>query len=203
MTELARSAEQLRGGRCLVVGDVMLDEYVFGRVSRVSPEAPIPVVHVDEEMYVRNQVYFRAQTVAIEQVCELPRLFVGIIDAVSITYSKVNRSPGFRLFSNSLQALSNSSSGHFLLIGINSLRSSSVGAAKEIARCGRAAIVANSRMRGTTPAVEIVTRFGTINSPFGSAMMPSAFISSSKFRNGSPAPMPTRFMPRGGFTPTP
>ena len=50
MTELARSAEQLRGGRCLVVGDVMLDEYVFGRVSRISPEAPIPVVHVDEEM---------------------------------------------------------------------------------------------------------------------------------------------------------
>lgn len=50
MTELARSAERLRGGRCLVVGDVMLDEYVFGRVSRISPEAPIPVVHVDEEM---------------------------------------------------------------------------------------------------------------------------------------------------------
>ena len=30
----------------LVVGDVMLDRYWFGAVSRISPEAPVPVVHV-------------------------------------------------------------------------------------------------------------------------------------------------------------
>ena len=30
--------------RVLVVGDVMLDAYVFGRVERISPEAPVPVV---------------------------------------------------------------------------------------------------------------------------------------------------------------
>lgn len=30
----------------LVVGDVMLDRYWFGEVSRISPEAPVPVVHV-------------------------------------------------------------------------------------------------------------------------------------------------------------
>ena len=30
----------------LVVGDVMLDRYWFGNVSRISPEAPVPVVHV-------------------------------------------------------------------------------------------------------------------------------------------------------------
>ncbi|MBL8524149.1 MAG: D-glycero-beta-D-manno-heptose-7-phosphate kinase [Betaproteobacteria bacterium] len=30
----------------LVVGDVMLDRYWFGDVSRISPEAPVPVVHV-------------------------------------------------------------------------------------------------------------------------------------------------------------
>ncbi len=40
---LLRSA---RGRRVLVLGDVMLDEFVWGRVSRISPEAPVPVVEV-------------------------------------------------------------------------------------------------------------------------------------------------------------
>jgi len=35
--------------RFLVVGDLMLDEFVWGKVSRISPEAPVPVVHVTEE----------------------------------------------------------------------------------------------------------------------------------------------------------
>lgn len=32
----------------LVLGDVMLDAYLWGRVDRISPEAPVPVVHVQE-----------------------------------------------------------------------------------------------------------------------------------------------------------
>lgn len=35
--------------RALVVGDVMLDRYIWGRVSRISPEAPVPVVRVTTE----------------------------------------------------------------------------------------------------------------------------------------------------------
>jgi rfaE bifunctional protein kinase chain/domain len=35
--------------RVLVIGDVMVDEYIWGQVSRISPEAPIPVVHVQKE----------------------------------------------------------------------------------------------------------------------------------------------------------
>jgi rfaE bifunctional protein kinase chain/domain len=35
--------------RVLVVGDVMLDRYWFGEVSRISPEAPVPVVLIDHE----------------------------------------------------------------------------------------------------------------------------------------------------------
>ncbi len=35
--------------RLLVIGDVMLDEFVWGRVSRISPEAPVPVVEVTGE----------------------------------------------------------------------------------------------------------------------------------------------------------
>ena len=33
----------------LVVGDVMLDSYYFGKVERISPEAPVPVIHVTEQ----------------------------------------------------------------------------------------------------------------------------------------------------------
>lgn len=35
--------------RILVIGDVMLDEFVWGKVSRISPEAPVPVVEVSRE----------------------------------------------------------------------------------------------------------------------------------------------------------
>lgn len=43
----SQPARQLRNARVLVVGDVMLDRYWFGEVSRISPEAPVPVVKVD------------------------------------------------------------------------------------------------------------------------------------------------------------
>jgi rfaE bifunctional protein kinase chain/domain len=35
--------------RILVVGDIMLDHFVWGKVSRISPEAPVPVVDIDHE----------------------------------------------------------------------------------------------------------------------------------------------------------
>lgn len=38
--------EQFRGRRVVVIGDVMLDEYLRGDVSRISPEAPVPVLEV-------------------------------------------------------------------------------------------------------------------------------------------------------------
>ncbi len=41
--------ERLAGARVLVVGDVMLDRYWFGDVNRISPEAPVPVVHVQKQ----------------------------------------------------------------------------------------------------------------------------------------------------------
>ena len=39
-------------GRCvLIVGDVMLDEYIWGEVRRISPEAPVPVVEVHRRTF--------------------------------------------------------------------------------------------------------------------------------------------------------
>ncbi len=42
----ARELPDFTRARVLVAGDVMLDRYWFGDVSRISPEAPVPVVHV-------------------------------------------------------------------------------------------------------------------------------------------------------------
>ena len=53
--ELARLESLLRSFaklQLLVVGDLVLDEYVWGEVERVSPEAPVPVVHVRDETVV-------------------------------------------------------------------------------------------------------------------------------------------------------
>lgn len=41
--------DRLRRARVLVVGDAMLDRYLFGDVERISPEAPVPVVRVTRE----------------------------------------------------------------------------------------------------------------------------------------------------------
>ncbi len=41
--------EKFRRAKILVIGDVMLDEFIWGKVSRISPEAPVPVVDVHSE----------------------------------------------------------------------------------------------------------------------------------------------------------
>jgi rfaE bifunctional protein kinase chain/domain len=46
-----RVAAAFAGTRVLVAGDLMLDEFIWGRVSRISPEAPVPVVEVTAESY--------------------------------------------------------------------------------------------------------------------------------------------------------
>ncbi len=45
---LIRHLDTLAGARVLVVGDVMLDTYLIGDADRISPEAPVPVVRVEE-----------------------------------------------------------------------------------------------------------------------------------------------------------
>lgn len=50
MATLARlDLDELTGQRVLVAGDFMLDEYIWGQVERISPEAPVPVVRVQRE----------------------------------------------------------------------------------------------------------------------------------------------------------
>lgn len=48
--DLANGLATLKRASVLVVGDAMLDRYVYGTVTRVSPEAPIPVIAVEREV---------------------------------------------------------------------------------------------------------------------------------------------------------
>ncbi len=48
---LYKTVSNLTNARICVCGDFMLDTYVRGRVGRVSPEGPIPVLHVDEKSH--------------------------------------------------------------------------------------------------------------------------------------------------------
>ena len=43
--------EKMSQLKVAVIGDVMLDNYVWGHVERISPEAPVPIVTVDKKEY--------------------------------------------------------------------------------------------------------------------------------------------------------
>jgi rfaE bifunctional protein kinase chain/domain len=51
MGNLADIVGNFEKKKVLVLGDVMLDKYVFGDASRISPEAPVPVVKVNKKVY--------------------------------------------------------------------------------------------------------------------------------------------------------
>ena len=70
--------ERCRGLRVAVVGDLMLDVYLVGAVSRISPEAPVPVVQVTEErLALGGAANVAANVVALGADCAL----VGTVGA--------------------------------------------------------------------------------------------------------------------------
>ena len=48
-TRAAEILKRARDRRVVVLGDVMLDEFIWGDVTRISPEAPVPVVSIQRE----------------------------------------------------------------------------------------------------------------------------------------------------------
>ena len=50
-TGLIELVERLPRARVVLVGDLMLDRYVFGNAERLSPEAPVPVLHFQREEF--------------------------------------------------------------------------------------------------------------------------------------------------------
>jgi D-glycero-beta-D-manno-heptose-7-phosphate kinase len=51
MDDLIKIVQKFKDKKIIVLGDVMLDKYIWGNVSRISPEAPVQVVEVDKESY--------------------------------------------------------------------------------------------------------------------------------------------------------
>ena len=49
MIDIDRIVSRFKEISALVVGDIILDEYFWGKVDRISPEAPVPVVTVKKE----------------------------------------------------------------------------------------------------------------------------------------------------------
>ena len=49
--KLLKILDSFKGKRILVIGDIMLDKYIWGDVSRISPEAPVQVVNVSRETF--------------------------------------------------------------------------------------------------------------------------------------------------------
>jgi len=97
---VARFAAQ----RILVIGDLMLDEFIWGRVSRISPEAPVPVVEVTGESYypggaanvARNVREFTAavSVMGVSGGDAAGQRLLGLLDASGIDISAVQRDPG-------------------------------------------------------------------------------------------------------------
>lgn len=49
--KLKNIISNFRDKKVLVIGDLILDEFIWGKVSRISPEAPVPVVRVENESF--------------------------------------------------------------------------------------------------------------------------------------------------------
>src|SRR5437764_9443757 len=48
-TRLIEIIENLPKSRIVLIGDLMIDRYLYGNVERISPEAPVPVLHFQRE----------------------------------------------------------------------------------------------------------------------------------------------------------
>lgn len=104
MDPTAQQVGRLRGASVLCVGDVMLDHFVYGEVTRISPEAPIPVLHTKrkESMLggagnaVRNLVALGAQVqflsvVGDDEAADEVEALCGKLDGLRLT---LLRDPG-------------------------------------------------------------------------------------------------------------
>lgn len=104
-TRLQQIIERLGAGRILVAGDLMLDEFIWGRVSRISPEAPVPVVEVTSESYypggaanaARNVREFgaAARVIGIAGADPAGGRLIELLDATGVDTTGVLRDPSF------------------------------------------------------------------------------------------------------------
>src|SRR5438552_17023036 len=78
--EILSSARHVR---ILVVGDVMLDHFIWGSVGRISPEAPVPVVDFERENFMPGGAANVARNLA---ALNAPAELFGIVGRDSAAY---------------------------------------------------------------------------------------------------------------------
>lgn len=88
----------------MVIGDLMLDHYIWGKVERISPEAPVPVVEVHEEKYklggagnVANNLLSLGASVIMSGVKGMDAhgdILIDILNQSGIPTSKILSDPG-------------------------------------------------------------------------------------------------------------
>ena len=64
MKNLIKIVNNFKGKKIGVIGDLMLDHFIWGDVERISPEAPVPVVLVKKETFVPGGAANTANNIA-------------------------------------------------------------------------------------------------------------------------------------------
>ena len=75
--KLLKIISQFRNKKVLVIGDIMLDKYIWGNVTRISPEAPVQVVSVQAESYAPGGAANVANNIAAIGSCSYMLGIVG------------------------------------------------------------------------------------------------------------------------------
>lgn len=75
--EAVKLLDRMDGVRVLCLGDIMLDRYVYGQASRISPEAPVPVVHVTRQVHLPGGVGNVILNLAEMGICPVGVAVVG------------------------------------------------------------------------------------------------------------------------------
>jgi len=80
-----------KGRKIAIIGDVMLDKYVYGSINRMSPEAPVPVVDTDQTAYKLGGAANVANNI---KALEAEPILIGVIgnDFDALEYLKVMKS---------------------------------------------------------------------------------------------------------------
>lgn len=88
MSDLSEYIKNFQNVRMLIIGDVMLDEFIYGKVERISPEAPVPVIRLKSE----KKMLGGAGNVALNAAAlKVNTSFIGLIgnDEAGLTVNKL------------------------------------------------------------------------------------------------------------------
>src|SRR5215213_4362200 len=88
-TRLIELVDKLRGRRVVVLGDLMVDRYLYGDVDRISPEAPVPVLHFQREEHRLGGAGNVAANLAALNAAVTMVATVGTDDMASIARAKL------------------------------------------------------------------------------------------------------------------